>query len=146
MHSQGSPTRGTISEVAASPLPSRGPTRGRICYATPAFSMVPNKGDKIRSGCLTLAFSGAHKRAVLRHPCILGGEMNLTETFGLQLRCRRASVQQAPCTYYSYVRPLLTGTIGYANKKVCLHVNGACGKPGGIPLKGRHIATHQMAL
>ena len=32
------------------------------------------KGDKIRSGCLTPAFSGAHKRAdVLRNPCILGG-------------------------------------------------------------------------
>ena len=31
------------------------------------------KGDKIRSGCLTPAFSGAQKRAeVLRHPCILG--------------------------------------------------------------------------
>ena len=31
------------------------------------------KGDKIRSGCLTPAFSGAEKRAkMLRHPCILG--------------------------------------------------------------------------
>ena len=33
----------------------------------------PTKGNKIRSGCLTLAFSGAQKRAeMLRHPCILG--------------------------------------------------------------------------
>ena len=32
------------------------------------------KGNKIRSGCLTLAFSGAQKRAeVVHHPCILGG-------------------------------------------------------------------------
>ena len=26
-----------------------GPIRGRKCYVTPAFSGVPNKGDKIRS-------------------------------------------------------------------------------------------------
>ena len=32
------------------------------------------KGDKIRSGCLTPAFSGAQKRVeVVRNPCILGG-------------------------------------------------------------------------
>ena len=31
------------------------------------------KGDNIRIGCLTPAFSGAQKRAeMLRHPCILG--------------------------------------------------------------------------
>ena len=34
--------RGTKSEVATSPLPSRGPKRGRKCYATLAFSGVPN--------------------------------------------------------------------------------------------------------
>ena len=55
--------RGTKSEVAASPLPSRGPKRGQNCSVTPAFSGVPNKGDKIRSGYLTPAFSGAQKRA-----------------------------------------------------------------------------------
>ena len=65
---------GTKSEVAATPLPSQGPTRGRTCYVTPAFSGVPRQGDKIRSGCLTSTFSGGHKRAeVLRNPCILGG-------------------------------------------------------------------------
>ena len=33
----------------------------------------PTMGDKIRSGCPTLAFSGAQKRAeMLCHPCILG--------------------------------------------------------------------------
>ena len=62
--------------MAASPWPSRGPKRGWMCYVTPAFSEVPNakRGEKITSGCLTLAFSGAQKRAeVLRNPCILGG-------------------------------------------------------------------------
>ena len=40
---------------------------------THAFSGVPNKGETIRSGCLTLAFSGAQKRAELLHnPYILG--------------------------------------------------------------------------
>ena len=95
---------------ATSPLHSRGspkreinqsrPKRGRKCYITPAFSGVPNKGDKIKAGpkdgrnatsalhsrgspnkwgqnqnwlpkpCLL----GAHKWAeMLRQPCILGG-------------------------------------------------------------------------
>ena len=66
--------RGTKSQVAASPLPSRGPKRGRKCYITPAFSGIPNvkrgeqnqkwsptEGNKIRSGYLTPAFSGAQK-------------------------------------------------------------------------------------
>ena len=29
-------------------LPSGGPTSGRKCYVTPAFLMIPNKGDKIK--------------------------------------------------------------------------------------------------
>ena len=62
----------TQSELATSPLPSRWPTSGRICCVTPAFSGVPSKGDKIKSGYLT--FSGGHKWAELLHnPCILGG-------------------------------------------------------------------------
>ena len=57
--------RGTKSEVAASPLPSRGPKRGRKCYVTPAFSGPLQKGTETKV---------AHKRAeVLCHPCILGG-------------------------------------------------------------------------
>ena len=37
-------------------------------------SPTPSAGNKIRSGCLTSAFSGAQKRAeMLRHPCMLGG-------------------------------------------------------------------------
>ena len=56
--------------MAASPLPSEGSNRGRKCYATPAFSEVPNskheeqnlnwfptKKSKISIGCLTSAFS-----------------------------------------------------------------------------------------
>ena len=49
--------------MATSPLPSRGPKRGRNCYVTPAFSGVPNakRGDKIRTGYLTPAFSGPRR-------------------------------------------------------------------------------------
>ena len=63
--------QGVKSEVAASPLPSCGPKRGRKCHVTPAFSGIPNakctesnekcsptKENKIRSGCLTPASSG----------------------------------------------------------------------------------------
>ena len=61
--------------------------RGRKCYITPTFSRIPNakrgeqknhnwsptKRNKITTGCLTLAFSGAQKRAeMLHYPCILG--------------------------------------------------------------------------
>ena len=35
--------RGAKSEVAASPLPFPGPSTGRICYVTTAFSGVPNE-------------------------------------------------------------------------------------------------------
>ena len=73
---------GTKSEVAASPLPSRGPKRGRKCKFPLSFSGIPNakrgeqnqkwspiKGNQIRSGYLTPAF----KRAEMpQHPCILG--------------------------------------------------------------------------
>ena len=62
LHSRGSPkTWGTKSELV-------GPTSGRKCYITPAFSGIPkDMGNKIR-------FGGAHKWAeMLHHPCILGG-------------------------------------------------------------------------
>ena len=42
--------RGTKSEVAASPLPSRGPKRGRKCYVTPAFSGCTTEGEGNKSG------------------------------------------------------------------------------------------------
>ena len=51
--------RGTISEVAASALPFRGPKRGRKSCVTPAFSGIPNKGEQ--------------NQKWLPHPCLLGG-------------------------------------------------------------------------
>ena len=47
------------TEAATSPLPSRGPKRGRKWYATLAFWVVPNamRKEKIRNGYLTPAFS-----------------------------------------------------------------------------------------
>ena len=62
--------------MAASPLPSWGPKRGRNCDVIPAFSGVPNakRGDNIRSGCLTFAFSrGQHWAEWLRNTYVLGG-------------------------------------------------------------------------
>ena len=67
--------------MATSPLPSPGPKRGRNCYVTPAFSGIPNanREEKIRSGYLTLAFSGAQERTeLLRKPRILGGPQRQT--------------------------------------------------------------------
>ena len=58
LHSPGSPEEGTKSEVATSPLPSRGHIRGRNCYVTPAYSRVPKRGDKSTGGYHPLAFSG----------------------------------------------------------------------------------------
>ena len=45
--------RGTKSEVAASPLPYRGPKRGRKCYVSPAFSGVRKSkpGEEIEKWC-----------------------------------------------------------------------------------------------
>ena len=70
LYSRGYPkTWGTKSEVV-------GPTSGRKCYITPAFSGIPkDMGDKIR-------IAGVHKWAeMLYHTCILGdpqrhGEQN----------------------------------------------------------------------
>ena len=84
--------RGTKSEVAASPLPSQGPKIGRNCYVTPAFSGVPNTKcvEKIRSGCLTRAFSDVHKRAeLLRNPYILQGPQH-------QVRGTKSEVVTSP--------------------------------------------------
>ena len=66
--------RGTKSEVGTSPLPSWGATSGRQCYLTLKYSVIPKtKRDKIKSGYLTYALSGAHAWAeVLRQSCILG--------------------------------------------------------------------------
>ena len=53
--------------MATSALPSPGPTNGRNCYLTPAFSGVPKQGDEFKSGFLNTAFSRAHKWAELLH-------------------------------------------------------------------------------
>ena len=73
LHSRGSPNKGGEPEVVASPLPCWGPKRERKCQITPSFSGIPQQGNKIRSGCLTPAFSGAQRGAhVLSNPCVLG--------------------------------------------------------------------------
>ena len=61
--------------MATSPMPSRGPKRGRKCYVTLAFSGIADakRKEKIRSGYLNPPFSGAQRRAeMLRNPCTLG--------------------------------------------------------------------------
>ena len=67
LHSRGSPNKETKSEAVASSLPSRGRRTGRNCYVIPVFSGIPNtkRREKIRSGYLNPAFSGAHKWAEL---------------------------------------------------------------------------------
>ena len=41
--------------MAPSHLPSWGPTSGRKCYVTPAYSGIPKtKGDKIKNGYHTM--------------------------------------------------------------------------------------------
>ena len=117
LHSRGSPTKGTKSKrtqeraemlhhpcILGDPQQrgqnQSGPKRGPKCYITPAFSGLPNKGDKskraqkraemlhqpcilrdpqtkanqIKFGCLNPAFWGAQKWAqMLHHTCIPGG-------------------------------------------------------------------------
>ena len=73
--------------MATSLLPFEGPKRGRKCYATPAFSRIPDARDgeqKMRSGpqkrgtktevaTSVLLSEGPKKGAeMLPHPCILG--------------------------------------------------------------------------
>ena len=86
------------------PLHYRVPTRGRNCYVTPSFLGVHRQGAQIRKGCLTCAFSGAHKRAeVLHNPCILGGPQQRKQnqngclTLAFSGAHRRAEVLCHPC-------------------------------------------------
>ena len=116
--------QGAKSEVAVSPLPSRGPKRGRKCYITLAFLMIPSakrgeqnqtwsptRGKKIRSGCLAPAFLGAQKRAeMLRHPCILGDP---------QRQARGAKIQKwSPTKGTKITSGCLTPTFSGAQKRV----------------------------
>ena len=59
LHSRGPKLRERKSELAASTMPSRGPKSGRKCYVTPAFSGVRNKGEQNQNW--------------LPQPCLLGG-------------------------------------------------------------------------
>ena len=80
------------------PSPCPGPTSGRNCYITPAFSGAPNKGDEFRIVCLTPTFSGAHKWAeLLCNLCILsrsqpdwGAADEVLEEWWLKNTLRRA--------------------------------------------------------
>ena len=74
VHFHGSLTKGTKSEVATSPLSSRGPKEGGIAMQTLHSRGFPTKVDKIKNGYLTITFFGAENRAeLLCNPCILGG-------------------------------------------------------------------------
>ena len=74
LHSRGFPEEGTKSELTTSPLLSLGRRIRWKCYVTPAFSGHPKIGDKIRSGCLTPAFPGAHKWVEVQcNPYVSGG-------------------------------------------------------------------------
>ena len=69
----GSLKRGQNQKWLHHPYLLKDPINGRSCYVTPMFVGVPGKGDKIKSGCIISAFSGAHKWAQLLHdPCVLG--------------------------------------------------------------------------
>ena len=58
LHSRGSPTKGTKSELVALPLSSWGAKSGRNCYTTPTFSGPQQRGQN---------------QNWLPHPCLLGG-------------------------------------------------------------------------
>ena len=65
--------RGTKSEVAASPLPSRGPKRGRKCWVSPALPGIPHakRGEQKKS--VVVPNKGEQNQKWLPHPCLLGG-------------------------------------------------------------------------
>ena len=78
LHSQGpgggGGTKRKIRMGYLNSSPSQGPTSGRNCYITLAFSVVWDKRDIIRIPCLTPTFSGAHEWAEMQcNPSIHGG-------------------------------------------------------------------------
>ena len=68
---------------------------------TPAFSGVPNKRDKVRSGCLTPTFSRVHKRAKCYVTLAFSGVPNkgdcLTLAFGVPNKWEISTVAAPPC-------------------------------------------------
>ena len=77
--------------------------------------MVPNKGGQIRSGYLTLAFSGAQKRVeMLCHPCILGDP---------QQRGTKSERAASPLIYIFFGnRSHIKISVGHVTKKAYLAV------------------------
>ena len=66
------------------------------------------KGDKIRSACLTPAFSEARKRAKrVRHPCILGGPQ--TKGDRIEIGCRTLAVSGAQERAEMLFQPCILG-------------------------------------
>ena len=73
-HTLGSPTKGMKSEVATSPLSSRGPNSGRNATSPVLTGGPQTKANQVTRGYLTRTFLRAPKRAeLLRNPCVLGG-------------------------------------------------------------------------
>ena len=68
MHSRGSPTKGSKIRIGCL-SPSRGPKSGRKCYATVAFSGVPNKGQQNQNWL--------PQPCLLRGPKVSGGATSL---------------------------------------------------------------------
>ena len=96
---RGSPTRGTNSELVASPVTYGGPTSGRNCYVTPALSGCPCEQDKIKVGrpCLSGAMRqrilGSHtppcNRCMVITTCLSGGGEGQGGRIAMtQLHCR----------------------------------------------------------
>ena len=70
LHSRGSPNKaGQNQKWLPHPCLLGGQKRAKMLRYPCILGDPQTKGDKIRSGCLTPAFSGAK---MLRHPCILG--------------------------------------------------------------------------
>ena len=90
----------------------------------------PTKGNKSRSGYLTLAFLGAHKRAeLLRNPCVLGG---------LQRRGTKSEVATSPLPSQRpkrgrdcYVPPVFLGVPEHGFKKGPHRASGKKASHGG---------------
>ena len=69
------PTKGEQNQNwLPQPFLLEGPKEGGSAMSPLHFGGSPTKGNKIRTGCLSHAFSGAQRwMEVLRHHCILGG-------------------------------------------------------------------------
>ena len=174
LRSRGSPNKGTKTKVAHKwaeelyhPCVLGGPqtrgqshrwlTSGRKCYITPAFSGVPEQGDKHNGGPQVGGSATSHLRSrgspnkgtksmvahkwaeVLHHPCILGG----TPTRG---QSQRWSTSWRKC----YITPALSGVPKHGDKvKGGPQVGGSATSPlrsRGSPNKGtKSMVAHQWA-